>query len=87
MTVFFDGLLKGMNNILIGRIGSDIGKIFSQGFAGHCQTITMQQSPLQQTFHQWLNAADGNQLRHHIFAAGTQVSQYRDLAADAGKII
>ena len=47
----------------------------------------MQQSGIQQRFHQGPNAADGNELRHEVLAAGFQIRQDGHAFADAGKVI
>ncbi len=47
----------------------------------------MEQSLVQQHLHERLNAADANELRHHVFAARTQVREHRHALADAREII
>ena len=59
-----------MNHILAFRIGIYVSQVFRQGFSCDGQAIAVQQALIQQDFHQRLDAADFDQLRHLVTTAG-----------------
>ena len=79
--VLLDRLVEGQDHVLAGRVVGDVREVFGQGLAGDGQHIAMQHPGCQHAFHQGLNAADGHQFAHHVFAAGAQVGDHgRNLA-------
>ena len=47
----------------------------------------MQQSRVEQRFHERLDAADSHQVRHRVATARPQVGQYRDASANPREIV
>ena len=87
VAVLLDRVVQRAHDILPFRVGLNVGQVFRHGLAGHGHAFAVKQSRIQQGFHQRLNAADRDQLRHQVSAAGFYVRHHRNASADAGKII
>ncbi len=64
MTVLLDRIGQRPNDVLPRRIVSDVAQIFGQRVPGDRQAFAVQQARVEQSFHQWLDSADGDELGH-----------------------
>ena len=87
MAVGFDGVVQRSDDILPVRIGFDIGEILFQGLTANGEAIAVQQPCIEQSLHQWSNAADANQFGHHVAPTGTQIAEHRYARSDSRKIV
>ena len=87
VAVFLDRIAQGPHDRLTVRICADAAKILGQRRAGYREAIAVQQAGIQQGFHQRLDAADRDQLRHRIPAAGPQIRQHGHALADSREIV
>ena len=87
MTVFFNWICKVSNNVLIVGIILNVRKVFGHRFAGHRHAMSVQQTRVQESFHQRLNATNRNELGHQVLTARAQVGQNRDFGADSREIV
>ena len=87
MRILLDWVVERADDLLPGRIVGHIGEVLGQGFSGDCQCVAMQKTRIQHALHQWLNAANGNQIGHHVLTTGSQIRQYRRGLANLDKII
>src|SRR5450756_1926825 len=84
----FNGMFQRVDDILFGEVQvGNSGQVFCQGFPGDGETTSVQQSVLQQVFHDGGDASVLVQVLHEVLAAGFEVCQYGDLIADSLEVV
>ena len=74
------------HHVLVGGVGADVREVLRHGLAGDGHAVAMEQAGVQEHLEQRLEAADAHEVGHVVFAAGLEVRQHRDLAADAFEV-
>ena len=87
MTVRLDGVIGAADDLLSGRIIGGAFEVLRHGLAGHGQALAVQQTAVEQTLHQWPDAADGHQIGHRVTTARPHVREHRYAPTDAGEVI
>ena len=81
-------IVDGANDILVGaRCIGNVFQVFGHSFAGDGHAITMQQTSLQQDFHDLWDAACTVQVHSQILTAGLQVTNDGNLFAHALEVV
>ncbi|MNL03013.1 hypothetical protein D3C87_1235380 [compost metagenome] len=87
MRILFDRPVEGQDYVLAIGVVRHVFQVFGEGLAGDGHGVAMQHAGRQHALHQRLNAADGHQLAHHVFAAGAQVGDHRGNLAQLDEVI
>src|SRR5690606_17715468 len=87
VTVFLDRIIERADDLLAGRIRFHVLERLGHGFAGDGEAIAVEQSRIEQRFHQRTNTADGNESAHAVFAAGFEVGEYGHVFPDAREVV
>ncbi len=87
VAVFFDGVIERANDVLTGDVGFHGLQILSHRAAGDREAIAVQETGDEQGLHHRLDAADGDERGHHVFAGGFEIGEDGDALADACEII
>jgi len=64
VAVLLDRIGERTNDVLARWVVTDVAQVFRERAAGDGQAITVQQSRIEQSFHQGLNSPDCNELGH-----------------------
>ena len=87
VAVRLDRIVEVSNDILTVGIIGDLSQVLGQGLPGHGHAVAVQQAAVEHAFHQRLNTADLDELRHQVAPARFYVGQHRHTLADRREIV
>ena len=84
---FLDGIADGADDGLALGVGFYSAQVFRDGLAADGHAIAVEEAGIEQRFHHGDDAADGDELCHEETAAGLEIGEDGDAAADAGEVV
>ena len=87
MAVRFDRVGERADDLLFFRVVGCLAEILGHGASGDRPAFPMQESGIQQAFHQRTDPSDPYQFRHHVMPGWAQVRDHGHFAADPREVI